>query len=54
MQDPVFSAAFDAAKERIRGMDIRFVGEADPLRQNLLEVYCAVALGTPFNEFETH
>lgn len=54
MQDAVFVAAFGSAKSRIRGMDIRFVGEADPLRQTLLEVYCAVALGTPYNDFATH
>jgi hypothetical protein len=54
MKDPKFSAAFNAAKERIRAMDIRFVAEGDPLRQTLLEVYCAVALGTPYNDFDTH
>jgi hypothetical protein len=35
-------------------MDIRFVEEADPLRQTLLEVYVAVALQTPHNGFDTH
>ena len=29
---------FDAAKARIRRMDIRFVAEEDPLRQTILEV----------------
>lgn len=54
MDDPTFSAAFHGAKERIRAMDIRFVAEGDPLRQTLLEVYCAVALRTPYNDFNTH
>jgi hypothetical protein len=35
-------------------MDIRFVEENDPLRQALLEIYAAVALCTPYNDFETH
>lgn len=52
--DPDFRAAFDAAKARIREMDIRYVLEADPLRQTLLEVYAAVALQTPYNDFDTH
>ena len=54
MTDPMFSAAFDKAKTRVRKMDIRFVEEADPLRQCVLEVYVAVALGTPYNDFDTH
>jgi hypothetical protein len=54
MQDPEFSAAFDRAKARIRDMDIRFVSEPDSLRQSLLEIYAAVTLKTPFNDFDTH
>jgi hypothetical protein len=53
-KDPDFRAAFEAAKIRIRGMDIRFVGEDDPLKQTLLEIYTAVALNTPYNDFNTH
>ncbi len=52
--DKELSKAFDRAKERIRQMDIRFVAEADPLKQTLLEIYAAVALKTPYNDFETH
>jgi hypothetical protein len=52
--DPVFAAAFADAKRRVRAMDIRFVGEADPVRQALLEMYVAVALGTRFNDFNNH
>ncbi|KKK77450.1 hypothetical protein LCGC14_2853490 [marine sediment metagenome] len=54
MLDPVFSAAFTDAKERIRQMDVRYVEETHPLRQALLEMYVAVALETPFNDFDTH
>jgi hypothetical protein len=51
--DPIFRAAFDAAKKRIREMDFRWVEEDDPVRQCLLEVYVAVALETPYNSFKT-
>jgi len=54
MQDPAFCAAFDQAKTRIREMDVRFVEEADPVRQALLEMYVAVSLQTPYNDFRTH
>jgi hypothetical protein len=54
MLDPVFAAAFAAAKERIRAMDYRYVEEADQNRQALLEIYCAIVLGTPYNDFGTH
>jgi len=49
-----FAAAFLTAKKRIRAMDFRFVEESDPTRQCLLEVYCAVALKTPYNDFDNH
>lgn len=54
MLDPSFANAFDAAKARIRQMEYRFVEESDQNRQALLEIYCAVALGTPYNDFGTH
>jgi hypothetical protein len=54
MLDPVFVAAFSEAKERIRAMDYRFVEEGDQNRQALLEIYCAVVLSTPYNDFGTH
>lgn len=54
MNDPAFARAFEAAKTRIRGMDVRVVAEADPVRQAVLEVYVAVALATPYNDFGTH
>jgi predicted GIY-YIG superfamily endonuclease len=54
MKDKVFSDAFAAAKLRMREMDYRYVEEEDPVRQALLEIYCAVVLETPFNDFGTH
>lgn len=54
MKDPAFVAAFHAAKARIRQMDVRFVEERDPVRQAILEVYVAVVLNTPYNDFDTH
>lgn len=54
MSDPAFAAAFTEAKERIRQMDVRYVEETHSLRQALLEMYVAVVLDTPFNDFDTH
>ena len=54
LEDPNFVNAYRQAKERIRLMDVRWVAEADPLKQALLEVYVSVVLGTPHNDFDTH
>jgi hypothetical protein len=54
MGNPAFAAAFTTAKERIRRMEYRYVEEADQNQQALLEIYCAVVLGTPYNDFGTH
>lgn len=51
---PDFITAFTSAKDRIRKMDVRFVQEDDPVTQALLEIYVAVVLCTPFNDFENH
>jgi hypothetical protein len=52
--DDGFKQAFAEAKARIRKMEVRYVEEADPLRQTLLEIYVAVVLKTPYNDFDTH
>ncbi len=52
--DPEFARAFTQAKRRIRQMELRFVEEPEPLRQTLLEIYVAVVLKTPYNDFDTH
>ena len=49
-----FMAAFQRAKERVRAMEFRAVEEVDQNRQALLEIYCAITLETPFNDFGTH
>jgi predicted GIY-YIG superfamily endonuclease len=54
MKNRRFVKEFDRAKERIRKMDLRFVEEGDQTRQVLLEIYCAVALKAPYNDFNTH
>jgi hypothetical protein len=51
--DEGFALAFDNAKSTIRSMQVRTVGVDDALIQSLLEIYTAVALGTPYNRFET-
>ena len=52
--DPEFARAFTQAKRRIRQMELRFVEESEPLRQTLLEIYVAVVLKSPYNDFDTH
>jgi hypothetical protein len=53
-KDAVFGPAFTASKARIRTLDLRFVEEADPTRQALLEIYIATVLETPYNDFANH
>ena len=52
--DSKFGPAFSRAKARLAEMDLRFVEETDPVRQALLEIYTAVALKTPYNDFDNH
>lgn len=54
MENPSFVKTFSEAKNRLNQMQIRYVEESDTIRQTLLEVYCAVALKTPYNSFSTH
>jgi hypothetical protein len=54
MEQPEFLEAFVSAKARIHQMDYRYVAESDQTCQALLEIYCSVALSTPFNDFGTH
>jgi hypothetical protein len=53
-KDKTFARQFAAAKRRVARMEIRFVEETDATRQALLEIYAAVALGTRYNDFDTH
>jgi predicted GIY-YIG superfamily endonuclease len=52
--EPAFAEAFQQPKARVRNMDLRFVEEADPTRQALLEIYASVVLHTKYNDFDTH
>jgi len=45
---------FKKAKERVARMKIRFVEIDDPIKQTLFEVYAAMKLQTPYNDFRTH
>lgn len=49
-----FIREFASAKGRIRAMNYRYVEEKDQTRQALLEIYVAVVLQTPYNDFGTH
>jgi hypothetical protein len=42
------------ATARVRKMEYRFVEETDQTGQALLEVYCAIVLDCPYNDFNTH
>ena len=53
-RDPLFSSVFIKAKARIRDMDVRYVEEADLMRQAILEMYVALSLETPYNDFDNH
>jgi hypothetical protein len=52
--DSTFGPAFSRAKSRLGEMDLRFIEETDPVRQALLEIYVAVTLKTPYNDFDNH
>ena len=54
LKDPEFQAEYENSKSRIRKMDVRYVGESDPLRQALLEIYIAVVSEAKYNDFDTH
>lgn len=51
---PNFKRAYEAAKNRIRKMEVQFVGEPDTLKQALFEIYVAVVSGAKYNVFDTH
>jgi hypothetical protein len=48
-----FAAAFSEAKQRIKRMSLHWVKEEDATRQALIEIYCSIALETPYNSFKT-
>jgi hypothetical protein len=54
IEQPDFRAAFEQAKARISAMEYRYVEEDCQSHQALLAIYCAVALATPYNDFDTY
>lgn len=52
--DPVFSQLYLSAKDRVGRMQIRVIEVSDPIEQTLFEVYAALTLNTPYNDFQTH
>jgi hypothetical protein len=51
--DEIFKAAFAECVSRIRTLKGRYVVIEDDILQHLFEVYAALALKTPYNEFRT-
>jgi len=54
LKNPVFKKQYENAKKRIRKMEVRYVGEDNPLKQALLEIYVAVVSMAKHNDFDTH
>ena len=52
--DSRFRAEFDKARERIRGLQVRYVVERDAVRRALLEIYAAIQLDTVASDATTH
>jgi hypothetical protein len=53
-KDPDFKALFIQAKKLVSQMRIRTVQIDNPVMQTLFEVYAALELKTPYNDFNTH
>ena len=51
---PRFSSFYIQAKGRVAAMKVRVVEVTDPIEQTIFEVYAALALGTVYNDFDTH
>jgi len=54
LTDKLFQDSLKLAKDKIANMKYRCVVESDPIKQALLEIYVAVVLKTPHNDFDTH
>lgn len=52
--EPQFAEAFSLAKRRVSNLHVRFAVEEEPVTQALLEIYVAIALETPYNDFDVH
>jgi len=49
-----FVKLYTKAKERVSKMRLRVIENNDPIVQTLFEVYAALELNTPYNEWGTH
>jgi predicted GIY-YIG superfamily endonuclease len=49
-----FKISLKTAKNKISKMNFRYVLESDSIKQALLEIYVAVVLKAPYNDFDTH
>ena len=54
LTQPEFKSAFDFARARIKGMEVQFVEEIDPVRQALLEICTAMKVRAKYNDFDNH
>lgn len=54
MRDEWFRVEFEASADRVKRMDVRAVEITDAIEQTIFEVYAAVTLGTPYNNFNNH
>lgn len=53
-QAPGFDEAFFEVKNRVAQMKIRVIQIDDQVTQALFEIYAALALNAPYNDFSTH
>jgi hypothetical protein len=53
MENPEFRGEFERQRGMIGAMELRFIKVEDAVMQYLLELYCALQLGTSLDEFET-
>jgi hypothetical protein len=52
--EPESRAAFDMQSNRLRQMTMRYLAVESPIDQYLLELYAAMELDLPLDEFDTH
>ena len=52
--DPDFRDLFTKAKERVSQMSVKVIEIDDSILQTLFEVYAAISLQKPYNNFDTH
>ncbi len=53
-RDPRFKPIYDSTKKRVSKMKMRAVKILKPVDQTLFEVYVALELKTPYNEWRNH